>query len=75
MAVHSYLRGHPVTVRGPGWTYDDTGEAVGDGSRPCARCGKPPTPEGHDTCLGALPGVKAACCGHGVEPGYMLPDD
>lgn len=27
-----------------------------------------PTPDGHDACLGELPGVKYACCGHGVEP-------
>jgi hypothetical protein len=23
------------------------------------------TPEGHDGCLGTLPGVMNACCGHG----------
>lgn len=25
-----------------------------------------------DPCLGSLPGVLFACCGHGEEPGYML---
>ena len=24
-----------------------------------------------DPCLGVLPGVEAACCGHGVEEGYI----
>jgi hypothetical protein len=26
----------------------------------------------HDPCLADLPGVRAACCGHGAEPGYIL---
>lgn len=37
---------------------------------PCAKCGLPPTKEGHDGCLGTLVspsrgGVMNACCGHG----------
>lgn len=32
----------------------------------CVKCGKGPTKEGHDGCLGTLPGpVMNACCGHG----------
>ncbi len=34
---------------------------------PCHHCGLDKTPEGHDGCLGTLPGdVMNACCGHGV---------
>ncbi|GAA0581126.1 hypothetical protein GCM10008997_32520 [Halomonas salifodinae] len=35
----------------------------------CANCGLGPTPEGHDGCLGTLPGdaVMNACCGHGDD--------
>jgi len=33
--------------------------------RPCGHCGLKNTPEGHDACLGELPGVMNACCGHG----------
>ena len=35
----------------------------------CAKCGLPPTPEGHDGCLGTLPEdiVMNACCGHGRD--------
>jgi len=30
------------------------------------------TPEGHDPCLGTLPGVLFACCGHGGRAfGYV----
>ena len=32
----------------------------------CSVCKKPPTKEGHDGCLGTLPGsIMNACCGHG----------
>ncbi len=31
----------------------------------CSHCHLLPTPEGHDACLGTLPGVWNACCGHG----------
>jgi len=37
----------------------------------CAKCGKEPTKEGHDGCIGTLPSKKVmnACCGHGDD--YM----
>jgi len=58
---------------------------------PCLICGGMPLPEpepdpdvderlrpyyGYDPCLGCLPGVKAACCGHGdtCRPYVMLAD-
>lgn len=35
----------------------------------CAKCGKLPTKEGHDGCIGTLPeeDVMNACCGHGDD--------
>ncbi len=35
----------------------------------CVKCKKPPTHEGHDGCLGTLPGgnIMSACCGHGDD--------
>ncbi|MGD9157674.1 MAG: hypothetical protein PVG39_04655 [Desulfobacteraceae bacterium] len=39
--------------------------------RPCPKCGMKRTKEGHDPCLGTLPGVIGACCGHGIEEGYI----
>jgi hypothetical protein len=27
---------------------------------------------GPDPCLGKLPGVVNACCGHGLQPGYVI---
>lgn len=41
----------------------------------CVRCGEPPTIEGHDPCIANLPGVIAACCGHGRTQPYALFSD
>jgi hypothetical protein len=33
----------------------------------CRPCKQPRTPEGHDPCLGHIPGeILSACCGHGI---------
>lgn len=55
------------------WVYEDTYEPV-DSSPPrqCIKCGKLPTPEGYDACLGHLDGVIHACCGHGRHNGYKI---
>jgi len=38
----------------------------------CPHC-RVSTVEEHDPCLGLLPGVKAACCGHGCrEDAYII---
>jgi hypothetical protein len=68
----SHHRGHPIFFDGVIWRYSDTHEAVTKTGRACACCGKHPTPEGYDACLGELEGVQAACCGHGVEPAYTI---
>jgi len=61
-------RGHKLVRIGTEWRYADTLDLVvwGDG-RPCGFCGKHSTPEDHDGCLGTLPGVMNACCGHGPD--------
>ena len=33
---------------------------------------KKPTPEGHDACIGHIDGAVSACCGHGMEKGYIM---
>lgn len=78
MAATSYVRGHPVRHTPAGWAYSDTGEPAphepGGAERPCASCGRAPTPDGYDACLGPLPFVSSACCGHGVVPPFMVAD-
>lgn len=67
MAASDYYYGYPTSYVDGELRFDDTGEPVTTTykSRPCGHCGLMATPEGHDGCLGALPGVMNACCGHG----------
>jgi len=63
--VYSYARGHKIYFFNNAWRYEDNNEPVEGNERPCIRCGKMPTPEGYDACLGFVSGVASACCGHG----------
>ncbi|MGY0692961.1 hypothetical protein ACW2QC_09260 [Virgibacillus sp. FSP13] len=69
MVAKGQLRGHGIEFLNNEWVYSDTKEpTVINGQyqeRSCGHCGKECTPEGHDGCLGTLPGVMNACCGHG----------
>jgi len=78
-----YFRGHPTTVIDGKWCYADTHEVITDldgdlpdNIRPCKKCGKK-FPFGEpDPCIGFLPGVKFACCGHGNRSdAYVLFDN
>lgn len=62
-----YLRGSKIEKKDGEWVFEDTGLKVSDTweSRPCGYCNKTNTKEGHDGCLGTLPGLMNACCGHG----------
>ena len=66
--MHSYSRGHKIIWNSEKeiWIYADTGKEYNK-ERSCKRCGKQPTAEGHDACLGKLKKVVNACCGHGVK--------
>jgi hypothetical protein len=74
-----YFRGHPVVcLAGEDCeryaddltpTVDEAGISV---ERPCVQCRLLAAPDGPDPCLGMVPEVKAACCGHGVEEPYVL---
>jgi len=70
--ITGYSRGYPIVYLNGRWVYADNGIPIEQEERPCARCGKIPTKEGHDACLGTLPGVVSACCGHGVEEPYTV---
>ena len=72
-APRTYIRGHLAywINEKNGWCYADNGKRIND-YRSCAQCGEPPTIEGYDACLGFIDGVEHACCGHGVEDGYII---
>ena len=73
----SYFRGHPIIYVEGRWVYADDGSplpATGGEIRPCKKCGALfPLGKGEvDPCLGVLPGVDNACCGHGIsEQAYI----
>jgi hypothetical protein len=64
--ITAYQRGHRIYFNNGKWCYLDNNEPIAK-ERPCLKCGRMPTPEGYDTCLGYIDGVISACCGHGVE--------
>lgn len=69
------VRGHDCYLDPIGvLRYCDDDSVVPDPDvRPCTSCGGFPTPDGYDSCLGFLPGVAAACCGHGnTEDAYIV---
>jgi len=73
----AYNRGHEIYFNyvKEEWRYSDD-DSSADNDRACKRCKHYPTDEGHDHCLGNLgDNVKAACCGHGVERGYIMLKD
>jgi hypothetical protein len=69
--ITSHSRGHKITYKRNRWVYSDTGESISK-ERPCIRCGKLPTLDGHDACLGYVPGVVSVCCGHGVTNKILI---
>ena len=72
-----YCYGHPVyyDYEREAWCFQDNNEPATEGAiqkRLCPKCGRPPTPEGYDACLGHIPGAVSACCGHGVYEGHVM---
>lgn len=69
-----YFRGRKIEKAEGEYIYSDTGESVSENykTRTCGYCDKHYTKEGHDGCLGTLPNVMNACCGHGrKEDAYV----
>ena len=69
--VTAHSRGWEIYYDGSVWRYCDN-DQIDNGTRPCKRCGRAPTKQGYDACLGYIKGAKSACCGHGVEKGYII---
>lgn len=71
--VESRWRGHLIEPKGLDWIYSDTKEKVSENkNRVCAHCEKQNVVGDYDPCLGKLPGLMNACCGHGVsESAYV----
>lgn len=66
--------GHDIFTDKDGTTRycDDLSVFDKNNVRPCKRCGADPIEtDGHDPCIANLPGVRNACCGHGVDDPYI----
>lgn len=71
MTITSTCFGRPISWNESKKRWEPQG-TTGDG---CPKCGRKPTPEGYDPCLGHIPGAVAACCGHGAaNPTVTFPD-
>lgn len=70
----TYIRGHKVIYRNKQWIFEDTGKLAptpqSELNVKCGFCGRDPVDK-QDYCIKDLPGVVFACCGHGVEKGYI----
>jgi len=69
MTAKSKYRGHEIEFNEELeiWVYSLDKTPVPDDhlERACGNCKQQRTIEGHDACLGTLPGLMNACCGHG----------
>ncbi len=70
MTASGHFRGQLVYYIDNKWCYENG--TIADENAACVRCGKPPTKEGYDACLGYVLGATSACCGHGIEEPYVM---
>lgn len=68
--ITSYLRGHEIYTfdNKTEWRYSHNNKPVDfQNPPPCKHCNVKYDQNEPDPCLGKLPGVEYACCGHGVQ--------
>lgn len=73
MTVKSCSQGHEIEYNfdNDKWIYSDTKESIAI-VRECVKCRCKPTEEGYDSCIGFLPNVSSACCGHGIDKPFAV---
>ena len=80
MTAEGFIRGHEIyyDCNNMTWRYKNNHKIVKkDDDLKCPRCGEKPV-DSVDFCLSGLKDcdfIEAACCGHGVEKGYILLKD
>lgn len=73
MTAKTTTRGHEMHYDGSDWIITATGEKLADAELNCTVCKQPCPLKEPDPCLGTLPGVAHACCGHGdPDKAYIL---
>lgn len=71
MTATAHARGNKIYFDDKAWRYAEDNIPIAE-EKPCIRCGKMPTSEGHDACLGHIEGAISACCGHGVGEPFIV---
>lgn len=74
MGTISNVKGHNIYYDKVNscWKYEDNNEIFDkNNERLCKKCGNKSTDKGHDSCLGHLGIIINACCGHGINEGYL----
>jgi hypothetical protein len=73
LTVKSCSQGHEIEYdfNNHEWVYSDTKESIAT-IKKCVKCKCKPTKEGYDSCLGFLPNVSSACCGHGKNTPFAI---
>lgn len=79
MVATSFIRGHKISYdeNKLEWVFED-GSRVGDTLEACVRCKQSHSADDCDYCLKPLQKcdfIVSACCGHGVEKGYIVLKD
>jgi hypothetical protein len=64
--ITSWLKGHIIYFDSIDWRFKDNNKKIY--KRPCIKCGGKSE---HDDCLGVIPNVTSACCGHGVTKKFI----
>jgi hypothetical protein len=70
MPANGFFRGYKIVFINDKWLYQDNMKPIpgyGGELRPCKKCNSVHGFHESDKCLGNLPGVDNACCGHGVR--------
>jgi len=67
--IKSKFRGYSIKFEEDEWYFCESGDLVRETHKdiPCDYCGNKDTIDGHDGCLGTLPNIMNACCGHGED--------
>jgi len=74
--VHGFVGGHLAHIdQSSQRCWGDTPNAPIAEIRPCPKCNVVVPHDGPDPCLGLLPGVLFACCGHGIHFGAVILSD
>lgn len=71
MSIGTYVRGNKIISK----DNKNLAEKVKECTLPCIRCGRPPTKEGFDACIGHIEGAYSACCGHGVHEPFIIMEE